>query len=285
MRNILISHVAAAGLLLCSGAALAHTGANSANHPSRRGVPNASITPLQRAQANTAALHGIPVTELAPNAPQRYTIQRGDTLWRIAGQYLKKPGRWPALWGMNRAQIPNPHWILPGQVLVLTSKNGRSTLRLLQSTAPKHQYLYAADPGDGSVSAYRINATTGGLTEIPGSPFKAGNNPISVTTNPAGTFAYVANVDDSTISVYRIHATTGALTPVLGSPFVAGRYPQSVAVNPAGTFAYVANFGDGPSKGTISAYQINAATGALTPVQGSPFATGNALVSVTVVQP
>ncbi len=89
MRNRRRSHVAAAGLLLCSGAALAHTGANSAHHPRpwRRGLPNASVSPLRHAQVEAAALHGNPASELAPNAPQRYTIRRGDTLWRIAGQY------------------------------------------------------------------------------------------------------------------------------------------------------------------------------------------------------
>ena len=58
--------------------------------------------------------------ELAPNAPERYTVVRGDTLWDISAKYLKTPWRWPELWRMNKEDIKNPHLIYPGQVLVLT---------------------------------------------------------------------------------------------------------------------------------------------------------------------
>jgi hypothetical protein len=44
--------------------------------------------------------------------------------------YLKKPWNWPDLWGMNLERIRNPHWIFPGQVLVLTIVNGRAMLTL-----------------------------------------------------------------------------------------------------------------------------------------------------------
>jgi 6-phosphogluconolactonase (cycloisomerase 2 family) len=153
-------------------------------------------------------------------------------------------------------------------------------------------FVYATNPGDeslpagdplaaGSVSVYRINATTGALTEVAGSPFAAGRTPTSVTVNASGTFVYVANIGDQTISVYRINATTGALTPVAGSPFYVWRQPQSVNVNLAGTFVYMANTNDD----SILVYRINATTGALTEVAGSPFEAGNGPLSVTIVQP
>lgn len=72
------------------------------------------------AQVPSYAAKATAPLELAPNAPERYTIVRGDTLWDISGKYLKSPWRWPELWRMNKEDIKNPHLIYPGQVLVLT---------------------------------------------------------------------------------------------------------------------------------------------------------------------
>ena len=91
---------------------------------------NFPITPTQRSTAQQVARTGIPVSELAPNAPAEYTVKRGDTLWGISGKFLKRPWRWPELWGMNLDQIRNPHRIYPGQHLVLETVDGMALLRL-----------------------------------------------------------------------------------------------------------------------------------------------------------
>jgi LysM repeat protein len=88
------------------------------------------ISPEQRETAQRVATAGVPLSDLAPNAPDAHTVQPGDTLWGISGLFLKSPWRWPELWGMNLAQVRNPHLIYPGQVLVLEKDNGRATLRM-----------------------------------------------------------------------------------------------------------------------------------------------------------
>ena len=88
------------------------------------------ITPAQQATATEVSQKGVALSELADNAPDRYTVKSGDTLWGISTLFLKSPWRWPELWGMNLDEIKNPHRIYPGQVLVLERSNGKATLRV-----------------------------------------------------------------------------------------------------------------------------------------------------------
>jgi nucleoid-associated protein YgaU len=94
---------------------------------------NFPITPGQRSTAQQVAQAGVALDELSPNAPDQYTVKRGDTLWAISGLFLKSPWRWPELWGMNMAEIRNPHLIFPGQELFLDKSSGRALLRMRQA--------------------------------------------------------------------------------------------------------------------------------------------------------
>lgn len=103
--------------------------------------PNLPISTDQRATADKVSQAGVPLGDLAPNAPDVYTIKSGDTLWGISGMYLRSPWRWPELWGMNLDEIRNPHLIFPGQTLYLDKSNGRARL----STTPPQAKDAVAD--------------------------------------------------------------------------------------------------------------------------------------------
>lgn len=104
------------------------------------------ITTQQRATANQVAQSGVALSELRADAPARYTIKSGDTLWAISGMYLKSPWRWPELWGMNLADIKNPHLIYPGQTLYLDTSSGRARLTM--------------QPGGGEIPSVRMSPRT-----------------------------------------------------------------------------------------------------------------------------
>lgn len=100
-------------------------------------TPNLTITPGQRATAQQVAQAGVPLSALAPNAPDTYTVKKGDTLWAISTMYLTSPWRWPELWGMNMDEVRNPHRIYPGQTLLLEKADGVARLRVQGEPAPE----------------------------------------------------------------------------------------------------------------------------------------------------
>jgi nucleoid-associated protein YgaU len=65
---------------------------------------------------------------IKPDAPDRYVVQKGDTLWSISQRYLDAPWHWPDLWRMNQDQVKNPNLIYPGNVLVLDRTRGQLAL-------------------------------------------------------------------------------------------------------------------------------------------------------------
>jgi hypothetical protein len=76
------------------------------------------------AESGQMVQEGTSSVRLRPNAPERYTVVRGDTLWDISGKFLNDPWYWPEIWQAND-QIANPHLIYPGDVLRLVWIDGK----------------------------------------------------------------------------------------------------------------------------------------------------------------
>jgi 6-phosphogluconolactonase (cycloisomerase 2 family) len=134
-----------------------------------------------------------------------------------------------------------------------------------------------ANFSDGNVTAMAIDAGTGSLTSIAGSPFGAGTGAVSIAIDPTGTFAYVANETAATISTFSVDSANGVLTPAAGSPLTTGSSPESLAVDPEGRFLYAANV---TSKNEITDYAINSTSGAIT--AGSPIESGTFPLSIVI---
>jgi hypothetical protein len=85
----------------------------------------ATVLPTS-AQAAPAAAG--PHCTFRANAPDQHVVVKRDTLWDISGTFLEHPWCWPEVWGMNREEIRNPHWIYPGQIIYFDRAHGRLTL-------------------------------------------------------------------------------------------------------------------------------------------------------------
>jgi len=138
-----------------------------------------------------------------------------------------------------------------------------------QFNFPQPQFVFVANQTSDNISVFAIDADSGALTQVPGSPFPGGPEPVAVAADPNGKFAYVVNQNypyyQGNISVYAINRASGALTPVEGSPFFDSTgEPYGVAINPAGKFLYA----PGVFSDQVAAYTIDATSGALTPMAG-----------------
>ena len=91
---------------------------------------------------------------LADTAPQEYVVQVGDTLWDIAGTFLKDPWYWPEIWYVN-PDIVNPHLIYPGDVLGLVYIDGQPRITNVRAST------YRLSP------QARVTPLTEAVTSIP----------------------------------------------------------------------------------------------------------------------
>jgi hypothetical protein len=121
MRGI----ISAISLILCLGLASARALAQD-----QADDPDAGAEPSPTQAAPVEAPVADPSMGLQENVPSRYVVVRGDTLWGISSRFLKNPWKWPDLWGINKDVVRNPHWIYPGDVLILDLTGATPRLRL-----------------------------------------------------------------------------------------------------------------------------------------------------------
>src|SRR2546427_12787785 len=184
-------------------------------------VMQKSITALLAPALTGAGLLALAQGDLQvkDTAPDRYVVQRGDTLWSIATKFLSDQWRWPEIWRMNQEQIRNPHNIFPGDVLVLDRSVSPPQLRIAEA---------GADAGAGAGPGLGVS---GGEKLLP----RIYTQPLSAEAIPA--------------------ISPKSIEPFLTQPLIIeegglDRAPRIIATEEnrvnvgAGNVAYVSGFGD-----------------------------------------
>ncbi len=99
-------------------------------------------------------------SQLEADAPNSYTVVRGDTLWDISDRFLKEPWLWPTIWEYN-PQIENPHLIYPGDEVALEYVNGQPTLVITRDgeRITGNGNNFSGNNGNGSIGGRSANAT------------------------------------------------------------------------------------------------------------------------------
>jgi 6-phosphogluconolactonase len=154
---------------------------------------------------------------------------------------------------------------------------------------PNGKFIYARrgpqtqDVANG-VAVFAINSTTGALTEIAGSPFDPGANPLAITFDPTGRHMYAGHLlirelqtAELNVRAYSVHPNTGALTVIGGSPFASPASPSALDVDSSGKYLYVAN----TQSNQLTAYRIDSGDGSLSQLASSPTNVGASPTVVT----
>ena len=127
---------------------------------------------------------------------------------------------------------------------------------------PFGKFFYIGN--SANLSALSIDASSGALSPVPGSPFSIVSTKLGM--DPLGRFLYTIDSDTDAVSSSGINTSTGAPTILPGFAPVTS---IPLGLDPSGKFFYGVTTANPPF--SISAFAIDQTTGLLTPVAGSPF--------------
>ncbi|MBS0423381.1 MAG: LysM peptidoglycan-binding domain-containing protein [Proteobacteria bacterium] len=161
---------------------------------------------------------------LRNDSPDRHVVVPGDTLWGIASRFLKDPWRWPEIWGLNRAQVKNPHKIYPGDVVILEKTRHGTRLRLAEDdeygvkTVKLSPKIRAEQSGTAAIPSIPAAAIEPFLSQplviekngLDNAPYILGSSDARVTLS-TGNIAYVSELPKDKGAAWQIFRPGTAL--------------------------------------------------------------------------
>ena len=155
---------------------------------------------------------------IRPDAPDRYVVVPGDTLWGIAQRFTNSPWRWPELWNLNRDQIKNPHRIYPGNVVVLDRLHGRLAILGASGTEALHPRVRVIGSTDQPIPSIPPSIIEPFLSQpLVIEPDGLDNAPTIIATQQdrvileAGNSAYVRGMGNSQEKTWNVYRSGSAL--------------------------------------------------------------------------
>lgn len=143
-----------------------------------------------------------------------------------------------------------------GQAALATAVSAALVLGITacgQSNTVDFVYVASAAANPGNIYAYASDGESGALTQIKGSPFPAGRNPIALLTSPNNKYVYALNHDDNTITEYAAGSDGTLFAQNTYNP-KSGTNPNGMALSPDGKTLYVVEaYGLGPGNIPYSA--------------------------------
>ncbi|HKY60491.1 MAG TPA: LysM peptidoglycan-binding domain-containing protein [Gemmatimonadota bacterium] len=80
--------------------------------------PKADFSNVEAGGSSTAA----PVEKKDTGGGETYTVQAGDSLWKISQKFYGDGNQWRRIYEANKATIKDPDLIHPGQTLTIPAK-------------------------------------------------------------------------------------------------------------------------------------------------------------------
>lgn len=180
------------------------------------------VTPLALAEepATVAAGAGPGASlELQADHPTRYVVQAGDTMWAIAGKFLKDPARWRELW-LGNQRSGDPDRIYPGDVVELTWQEGKPTLTVQESAVETGSGTAAGEPAPVAIGSE-------GAAGTPGDPASGETGTPAPAEVPAETSADAVPEYDPLLSPWPDEETATPDEPDLTPPAIDGWFDIS----------------------------------------------------------